>query len=97
MSSEKREKLIEFLQTTDDKRITKYKSDLILNVPYRLQVPFYDEINIERGMWNGSKQNLTNKINRQKRLVYYFTLISGLGTVIEVDGLWAEYKVEGIK
>lgn len=91
MLSEKREKIIEFLQTRDDKRITKYKSDLTLNVPYRLQVPFYDEINIGRSMWNGSKQALTNEINRQKRLMYYFTLISGLGTVIEVDGLWAEY------
>ena len=81
MSSEKREKIIEFLQTRDDKRITKYKSDLTLNVPYRLQVPFYDEINIERSMWNGSKQALTNEINRQKRLMYYFTLISGLSKV----------------
>lgn len=89
--SEKREKLLEFLQKTEDKRILKYKSDLTLNVPYRLQVPFYDEINIERNMWNGSKQNLTNEINRQKRLIYYFRLISGLGTVIEVDDLWAEY------
>ena len=89
--SEKREKLLEFLQKTEDKRISKYKSDLTLNVPYRLQVPFYDEINIERNMWNGSKQNLTNEINRQKRLIYYFTLISGLETIIEVDGLWAEY------
>ena len=91
ISSEKREKLLEFLQKTEDQRISKYKSDLTLNVPYRLQVPFYDEINIERNMWNGSKQNLTNEINRQKRLIYYFTLISGLETVIEVDGLWAEY------
>lgn len=89
--SEKREKLLEFLQKTEDKRISKYKSDLTLNVPYRLQVPFYDEINIERNMWNGSKHNLTNEINRQKRLIYYFRLISGLGTVIEVDDLWAEY------
>lgn len=89
--SEKREKLLEFLQKTEDKRISKYKSDLTLNVPYRLQVPFYDEINIERNMWNGSKQNLTNEINRQKRLIYYFRLISGLGTVIEVDDFWAEY------
>lgn len=89
--SEKREKLLEFLQKTEDKRISKYKSDLTLNVPYRLQVPFYDEINIERNMWNGSKQNLTNEINRQKRLIYYFRLISGLGTVIEVDDLWVEY------
>jgi hypothetical protein len=91
MSSEKREKIIEFLQTTEDNSISKYKSYLTLNVPYRLQVPFYDEVNIERSMWNGSKQNLTNKINRQRRLMYYFKLISGLGTVIEVDSLWAEY------
>lgn len=91
MSNEKREKIIEFLQTTDDRKISKYKSDLILNVPYRLQVPFYDEINIERSMWNGSKQKLTNEINRQKRLMYYFKLISGLGTVIEIDSLWVEY------
>ena len=86
-SSEKREKILEFLQTTDDRKIVRYKSDLTLNVPYRLQVPFYDEINIEKNMWNGSKQILTREINRQKRLMYYFSLISGLGTVIEVDSL----------
>lgn len=91
ISSEKREKIIEFLRTTDDKKIAKYKSDLTLNVPYRLQVPFYDEISIERSMWNGSKQVLTNEINRQRRLMYYFTLVSGIGTVIEVDSIWAEY------
>lgn len=53
-----------------------------------------DEITIERSMWNGSKQNLTDEINRQRRLMYYFTLVSGLGTVIEVDGLWAEYLIK---
>ncbi|WP_026503958.1 HNH endonuclease domain-containing protein [Butyrivibrio sp. NC3005] len=90
-SSEKREKIIAFLQDTDDKVIKKYKIDLTLNVPYRLQVPFYDEISIERNMWNGSKKNLTDEINRQRRLMYYFIAISGLGTVIEVDALWAEY------
>lgn len=47
-SSEKREKIVAFLQTTEDKSIRKYKSDLTLNVPYRLQAPFYDEIKIER-------------------------------------------------
>lgn len=94
MSSEKRDKILEFLQSTEDKKIAKYKSDLTLNVPYRLQVPFYDEITIERSMWNGSKQNLTDEINRQRRLMYYFTLVSGLGTVIEVDKLWAEYLIK---
>lgn len=91
MSSEKREKIIEFLQTTEDKRIVKYKADLTLNVPYRLQVPFYDEITIEQSLWNGSKQILTKEINKQRRLIYYFSLISGLGTVIDVNDVWVEY------
>lgn len=91
ISSEKREKIINFLQTTEDKRIKKYKSALSLNVPYRLQVPFYDEIFIERCVWNGPKQELTDEINRQHRLMYYFILISGLETVIEIDASWAEY------
>jgi len=90
-SSEKREKIISFLETTEDKKIRKYKADLTLNVPYRLQVPFYDDITIDRSMWSGTKKELTDEINRQKRLMYYFLLISGLGTVIEVDGLWANY------
>lgn len=91
MSSEKREKILEFLQTTEDRKIKKYKTDLTLNVPYRLQVPFYDEINIERSLWYGPKQELTDEINRQRRLMYYFILTSGLGTVIEVDTSWVEY------
>lgn len=62
-----------------------------MNVPYRLQVPFYDAITVDRSMWSGPKQELTDEINRQKRLMYYFLLINGLGTVIEVDSSWAEY------
>lgn len=46
MPSEKREKILEFLRTTEDKNILKYKRDLTLNVPYRLQVPFYEDIDI---------------------------------------------------
>lgn len=91
ISSEKREKILQFLENTQDRRIRKYKSELTLNVPYRLQTPFYDEITINKNMWNGSKQNLINEINRQRRLIYYFELVSGLGLVIELDDLWAEY------
>ncbi len=90
-SSEKREKILDFLQSTDDRKIERFKSDLTLNVPYRLQAPFYQEITIERSMWYGPKQRLTDEINRQRRLMYYFTRVSGLGSVIEVDALWAEY------
>ena len=93
ISNTKRENIIKFLEDSEDKRIAKYKSDLTLNVPYRLQVPFYDEINIKQSMWNGSKKNLTDEINRQKRLIYYFTLIAGLKTEIEIDSLWSDYLV----
>ncbi len=93
-SSEKREKIIEFLKNTEDGKIREYKAYLTLNVPYRLQVPFYDEITIERSTWYGPKTRLTDEINRQRRLMYYFTLISGLGTIIEVDATWAEYLVK---
>lgn len=91
MSAEKRDKIIAFLQTTEDKNVAKYKSDLTLNVPYRLQVPFYDEIRIERNMWNGSKKNLTDEINRQHRLMYYFILVSGIDTEIEINESWYDY------
>lgn len=91
MSAEKRDKILSFLQTTEDKNVAKYKSDLTLNVPYRLQVPFYDEIRIERNMWNGSKKNLTDEINRQHRLMYYFVLVSGIDTEIEINESWYDY------
>ncbi len=94
LSSEKREKILDFLQKTNDRKITKYKSDLTLNVPYRLQAPFYLENTIERGMWYGPKQKLIDEINRQERLMYYFSLAGGLGTMIEVDDLWAEYLIK---
>lgn len=93
ISNTKRENIIKFLEDSEDKRIAKYKSDLTLNVPYRLQVPFYDEINIKQSMWNGSKKILTDEINRQKRLIYYFALIAGLKTEIEIDSLWSDYLV----
>lgn len=91
ISSEKREKIIAFLKATDDRNIVRYKMDLTLNVPYRLQVPFYDEIIIERDKWNSSKTILTEIINRQRRLMYYFVSVSGLKSEIEIDGDWSEY------
>lgn len=90
-SSQKREDILAFLNSTEDKQIAKYKSDLTLNVPYRLQVPFYDEITIGKGLWSGPKIELTNVINSQHRLMYYFTQISGLGSRIEVDSIWVDY------
>lgn len=93
-SSEKREKIIGYLEECNDKIVQKYKQILTLNVPYRLQVPFYDEISIESRQWSGSKQTLADLINQQKRLMYYFVQINGLNTTIEVNSLWAEYLIQ---
>ena len=91
MSSEKRDNILAFLEKTNDKDIKKYKRDLTLNVPYRLQVPFFDEVTIDKKLWKGSIKHLTHEINMQKRLMYYFPVVDGIRTVIEVDDLWAEY------
>ncbi len=89
-SSEKREKIIGFLLSTDDKKIQDYKNKLTLNVPYRLQSPFYDDINIQRTEWHAI-ESLSQKINAQKRLIYYFDYIAGTKSVVRVDETWAAY------
>ncbi len=91
MSSEKREKILEFLKNSPDTKIRKYKQLLILNVPYRLQVPFFDEISVEHGLWNGSKKVLCDRINEQRHLIYYFLEFSALSTCIEISDKWINY------
>lgn len=90
-SSERRENIIAFLENTDDRKIREYKAELTRNVPYRLQVPFYDDIRISRKTWYGPKEALASEINCQKRLMYYFGGVSGLDTVIKVDDAWTGY------
>ena len=91
-SSEKREKIISFLGKADDKEIRKYKSFLILNVPYRLQVPFYDET-FNKKKFDSPLKELMEHINQQNRLIYYFTFSGGLSTRINVNDIWVEYLV----
>lgn len=95
-SAESREAVIKYLEKTDDSQIRKYKRELILNVPYRLQTPFYDSIKLE-DKWNGSKGILTNEINRQEQLIYYFLCADGLDSKIEIQRGWADYLLSNIE
>ena len=95
-SAESRETVIKYLEKTDDSQIRKYKRELILNVPYRLQTPFYDSIKLE-DKWNGSKGILTNEINRQEQLIYYFLCADGLDSKIEIQRGWADYLLSNIE
>jgi len=55
-----------------------------------IQAPFYDEIDIQRTEWHAI-ENLSHKINTQRRLIYYFDLIAGTKSILRVDESWAAY------
>ena len=94
--SENRDKLLDYLRNSEDRNIIRYKKELIKNVPYRLQVPFYDT-SINRKEWCGNPEILARKINTNSRLMYYFTAINGISSEIEIDPLWAEYLLRNIE
>lgn len=91
-SSEKKEAILEYLKSCDDPELKRKKRTLTLNVPYRLQAPFMETVKGKE--WNVSERKLAEKINQEKRLMYYFIQISGLQSVIGVTGRWKEYIKE---
>ena len=88
-SSEKKTIILDFLKVADDRELLKKKRTLTYNVPYRLQAPFLNEIRGDE--WKVSESNLIDKINHQKRIMYYFTELNGLSTAILIDKDWADY------
>lgn len=85
-STEKAEKIRTFLENTDDKRISTYKSTLINNVPYCLQTPFYAGI-------KDPDKNKIDLINSQEHLLYYFEAFAKTNTRIMVSDEWVLYLI----
>lgn len=92
-SSERKENIILYLENCQDKVVAEKKRTLTKNVPYRLQAPFMDDIRGKKE-WDVSEKKLADKINKEKRLIYYFTLISGLQSKIHVQKEWCQYISE---
>lgn len=100
-SSEKKENILRFLLDEDHgkvkdnegnnfgRELIRRKKILALNVPYRLQAPFLDELK-GKG-WDVSKEKLVQTINSQKRLMYYFCSVDGLNSAIRISPAWQEY------
>lgn len=88
-SKEEKSAIIDFLRDTDDKEIISKKRTLTYNVPYRLQSPFMRNMN--GNDWNVGENELISRINQEKRLIYYFSELKGLTTVIRVQEDWANY------
>lgn len=95
--SEKKAEILNYLAECKDNEVNRIKKTLILNVPYRLQAPFYVDIDLNK-KWNGSKIILTNEINRQSRLMYYFGEYKSLHTEVIMQDDWVRYiqKNQGI-
>ena len=85
----KRQEILEWLKTCTDPVVIKYKRDLTLNVPFRLQAPFFRGFSSET--WKCGSRELSERINQQDRLMYYFVAFSGLDTRIHVVREWVDY------
>ena len=90
-SSEEKSKIIKLLRETDDKEIKSKKRTLTYNVPYRIQAPFLKDMKGKD--WNVGEGKLVDRINQERRLMYYFTELQGLQTKILINKDWAEYII----
>lgn len=88
-NSEKKNVIIDYLSTCEDKEVCRIKKILIANVPYRLQAPFMPDF--KGKVWNVGQRKLTEEINQQKRLMYYFLSYQGLDTRICMESAWVLY------
>ncbi len=89
-ASEKREVIISYLENSDDKKLCAYKKELIKNVPYRIQSPFLDEVKIDQKEWY-RPEVVSQKINQQRRLLYYYESFRQLSTSIQMNEDWIPY------
>ena len=87
--SEKKNVILDYLGKCEDKEVMRMKRVLILNVPYRLQAPFMHSLKGKD--WNVPSGRLIEKINQEKRLLYYFTAYDGLKTTILIQPEWQQY------
>lgn len=88
-SCEKKEVILEYLAACEDKEVMTMKRTLSQNVPYRLQAPFMESMKGKE--WNRSGENLSARINQERRLMYYFLQFRGLDTQIQIQEEWADY------
>ena len=93
-SSERKDMIIRFLESTNDKEINKHKNVLTGNVPYRFQSPF---MNMKENEWKLPIKERVERINTERRLIYYFKAINGMKSEIVIDDSWAEYIEKNYK
>lgn len=93
-SSEKPEKIIEFLENCENKEIISLKKVLTQNVPYRLLAPLFEKKT--PGVWDSIKSPM-NYINSQENLLYKIEESSGpLNRNIVINSNWSKYILKNL-
>ncbi len=86
--SAKAQDVLAFLTTCSDTTLTRYKSTLTLNVPYRFHAPFMPDF---RGSaWNKTA-DVIGRVNGDTNLIYRFGGGAGLARTIEISNEWQKY------
>ncbi len=92
LPSVKKQIVLDWLNNCKDRKVIEYKRSLTLNVPYRLQAPFFSGFKTDT--WFCGSKELAARINQQERLMYYFLAFAGLETRIHIVPEWMEYLTE---
>ena len=85
----KKQQILDWLKECKDPAVIRFKRDLTLNVPFRLQAPFLPGFRTET--WNCGSKELIQRINQQERLIYYFDVFAGMNTRIRIVPEWMDY------
>ena len=85
-STAKKGTVTRYLKTCDDPIIKRHKRNLIVNVPYCLQSPFYTSI-------KDLGRSKVDEINTQKHLLYYFVSVKGTNSQLEMNEEWVSYLI----
>ena len=92
LPSVKKKVILDWLKECKDPVVNGFKRNLTLNVPFRLQAPFFEDFGAAE--WNSGPKKLSEKINYQKHLIYYFIAYNGLSTRIVIRPEWMDYLQE---
>lgn len=84
----KKDDVIQFLMTSEDKNIKKAKHKLVLNVPYRLQAPFLGKLT--ENEWRNFCF-IEEKAKQNERVLYYYEQLSGKERQIRINEKWIGY------
>lgn len=90
-STIKKQDLLDYLKKGNIKEVNDCKKILIQNVPVRLHAPF---VNLTADNWGAFSKSMTDKLNSYPGLIYYFTKIDGLYSIISIPQDWAEYFIK---